>query len=92
MKTENVSQKELDDAKLMLKTGILNSLETNSDKLATIHSDAETPYDIHHTQALLDAIDKLTPDDIRAAANYVFAKPCVTSIVASQKTLDTLGL
>lgn len=92
LKTENVSQKELDDAKLMLKTGILNSLETNSDKLATIHSDAETPYDIHHTQALLDAIDKLTADDVRAAANYVFANPCVTSIVASQKTLDTLGL
>ena len=92
LKTENVSQKELDDAKLMLKTGILNSLETNSDKLATIHSDTETPYDIHHTQALLEAIDKITPDDVRAAANYMFANPPTTSIVASKKTLDTLGL
>ena len=92
LKTENVSQQELNDAKLIIKTSILNSIETNSDKLATIHSDSETPYDIHYTQALLDAIDKLTPDDVRAAANYIFANPPVTSIVASQKTLDTLGL
>lgn len=92
LKTTNVSEKELENAKLMLKSCILTCLETNLEKLSAIHDDAETPYDIQFTQKLLEAIDKVTVDDIRAAANYVFANPPITSVVASQKTLDTLGL
>ena len=92
LKTTNVSNEELENAKLMIKTCILSCLETNLDKLSAIHDDAETPYDIQFTQSLLAAIDKVTADDVRAAANYIFANPPTTSIVASQKTLDTLGL
>ena len=92
LKTSNVTEQELENAKLMLKTCILSCLETNLDKLSAIHDDAETPYDIQFTQALLEAIDKVTADDVKAAANYVFANQPITSIVASQKTLDTLGL
>ena len=76
----------------MIKTCILSQLETNFEKLYAIHDDAETPYDIHFTQALLESIDKVTADDVKAAANYIFANQPLTSIVASKKTLDTLGL
>lgn len=92
LKNENVTQKELDDAKLNIKTSILDGLETNMDKVSDIHANSKTIYDIHYTKALLEAIDRVNVDDVRAAANYMFANPPITSIVASQKTLDTLNL
>lgn len=92
LRTTNVSPKELNDAKTALKTEILNNLETGSEKLADFHSSSNSIYGLNYNTALLDAIDKITVDDIRNTANYVFQNPPVTSIVASQKTLDTLGL
>lgn len=92
LKNENVTQKELDDAKLKIKTSILDGLETSMDKISNIHDNAKTVYDVQYTEALLDAIDRVNADDVRAAANYMFANPPITSIVASQKTLDTLNL
>lgn len=92
LKNENVTQKELDDAKLKIKTSILDDLETNMNKVSNIHDNAKTIYDVQYTEALLEAIDKVTVNDVRAAANYMFANPPITSIVASQKTLDTLNL
>lgn len=92
LKTTNVSQKELEDAKVKLKTEILNNFETSIDKTITTHVTSASPYGIRYIQEKIDAIDKVTIDDIRAAANYVFANQPVTSIVASQKTLDALNL
>ncbi len=92
LKNENVSEKELENAKIKCKTQLLNSLETGSDKAAGFIGDKSTPYDIRYNEALFDAIDRVTVDDIRAAANYVFQNPPITSITASQKTLDTLNL
>ncbi len=92
LKTTNVSQKELSNAKISLKTSILNGLETDSAKLADAHCSSSSVYGLNYNTALLDAIDRITAEDIKSAANYIFQNPPVTSIVASQKTLDTLGL
>ena len=92
LKTTNVSQKELDDAKIKLKTEILNNFETHTDKTVVVHGCVESPYGLKCKQEKLAAIDRITVDDIRAAANYVFAHQPITSIVAGQKTLDALNL
>ena len=92
LKTENVSQKELENAKIQYKTEILDNFETSIGKTSAFASSKYSPYDMNYWSQIFDAIDKVTVDDIRAAANYVFANPPITSIVASQKTFDTLGI
>ena len=92
LKTENVSAKELEDAKTKYKTQILNSFETSTDKTSSFSASKYSPYDINYWSKIFDAIDNVTVDDIRSAANFVFANPPITSIVASQNTLDSLGL
>ena len=92
LRTQNVSDKELENAKIIIKSEILSSLETNSGKNQTLSSLKSTPYDIQFLMEMYNEIDKITPDDIRATANYVFKDAPVTSIVASQKTLDALNL
>ena len=92
LKTENVSQQELENAKTQYKTTILDIFETSYDKTCAFSASKDSPYDVYYWSNIFDAIDKVTVDDIRAAANYVFANPPITSIVASQKTFDTLGI
>jgi len=92
LKTENVSDKELEDAKNKLKSYLLDMIETNGDKTALFLASKDSLYDIRHAEAMMEAIDRVTPDDIRSAANYCFANPPITSIVASQRTLDALNL
>ncbi len=92
LKSQNVSQKELDRAKASVKTSILNDLETNIDKESFFSSSVSSQYGLNYYKYLLEAIDNVTVDDIRAAANYVFKNPPLLSVNASKKTLDALNL
>ena len=92
LKTENISEEELQKVKTFCKSSILNGLEINSDRLFCFAGNKDSAYTKNYFYELFKAIDRLTPDDIRAAACYVFKNPPVTSVVASQKTLDALGL
>lgn len=92
LKTQNVSNEELENYKNKAKTIILNQLETNIGKTYAFSDPKDTYYDIRYYQELYKAIDRLTPESIRYAANYIFKNPPITSIVASQKTLDSLNL
>ncbi len=91
LKTQNVTDEELKRAKASLKTSILNGLETNLDK-KYMFSTVDTKYGINYKKAMLESIDKVTADDIKAAANFIFKNPPITAIDASQKTLDSLNL
>ena len=92
LKTEYVSQDELSAMKAQLKTIIINGLESNSSRETMLSTCKNSPYGMAHYTKLLDAIDKVTIEDIMATANYVFANPPITSIVASEKTLKEIGL
>ncbi len=85
---EPVSDEELESAKLYLKTTNLNISETTAGKLAFIKTGKETPYGINYANTLLSEIDKITKEDIQAAAKYIFNTPSLTSIVASKKSLE----
>lgn len=92
MKTTFVSDEELERAKLILKNDLLSSVETKIDKTILLSESENSFYGKEHLKQMLDAIDKIKPEDIQACANYVFSQAPVTSIVASQDTLDALNL
>lgn len=92
LKNSYVSQDELEHAKIKYKTDILNNLESNIDKISSYILTTDSPYGINYYQELLNAIDRVTVEDIKAAANYIFANPPITSIAASKNTLKALNL
>ncbi len=88
LQTELISDEELESAKLYLKTKILDNTETSNGKNSLLSKSKYTAYGISFPNLLLSEIDKVTKEDIKAAANYIFQNPSLTSIVASKKTLD----
>ena len=92
LKTETISEEELQMVKTVAKTNFLGSLEGNHSKSNLLLGNMNSYYGIDYSKKYLEAIDKITAEDIKAAANYVFANKPITSIVASQYTLDALGL
>ena len=92
LKTENVSDEELNMVKTVLKSNLLNAQEGNQNKSDLLQMNMNSYYDVDYAAKKLEIIDKITAEDIKAAANYVFANKPITSIVASQYTLDSLGL
>ncbi len=90
LKTENVSQEELENAKIMLKTSILADLESSEGKLSSLENSINSAYGSSYLLQLYNAIDEVTVDDIKAAANYVFANPPVNSVVAGSKTIENI--
>lgn len=92
LKTQKVSDKELEAAKIKYKTAVLNSLETNALK-SDVYADAKNSYyGMTLNEKLFEAIDKITPDDIMQTADYVFKNPSVISIAAGRDTLEKLKL
>ena len=67
---------------------MLNSVETTVDKVSKIVAGISSPYGINSANLMLDELDKITKEDVQAAAKYVFSNPHVTSIVASERTIN----
>ncbi len=90
LKTENVTEQELESAKKTLKTSILYKLNDSSTKNQSIMADIDNIYGLNYDNELLKAIDAVTADDVRACANYVFADPPINSVVAGKKTINEI--
>lgn len=86
--SENVTEEELESAKLTLKNKILNSSELTTDKNLSILMGLKSPYGVTADNQELALIDKITVNDIRSAANYIFNSNPTISIVATKTTLD----
>lgn len=87
MKSEKVSQDELQNAKLTLRNRILNSNETNAGKNKSLEYGLISPYGINQENIILEMINEITPEDIQNAANYIFKGKPVYSILATENTL-----
>lgn len=85
---ENVSDEELECAKLTLKNSILNASELTADKNLAIFEGLQSFYGVSQDNQILDMIDGITSADIRAAAGYVFKGNPTVSIVATKNTID----
>lgn len=85
---ENVSEEELESAKLTLKNKILNYSELTSDKNLSILLGLKSFYGISQDNQILEVIDSITAKDLKAAANYIFKSNPTISIVATKNTID----
>lgn len=84
---ENVTDEELNNAKLSLKNAVLSGNESNYGKNDTISYSLNTIYGLNRENMLYDLIDTITANDIRKAANYIFKNKPVYSILATENTL-----
>ncbi len=92
LKNQPVSEQELQQAKNSLKASLLSDREGNIGINSQMHGFRNSAYGLRQIELELEAIDKITVEDIQATANYVFGNQPITSIVASQSTLDALNL
>lgn len=84
---EKVTDNELEYAKKALKTRILSSLETNSDKSAALLFANGSYYGSNYANEQLANIDTITADDIQNAARNIFNSKPIYSITATEETL-----
>ncbi len=88
LKTAPVSQKELEAAKLEVKTDLSNSLEFSAGRAGRIQAGFNTLYGSQYNNALYDAIDQVNAHDIQNAANLYLSQPSVISLIASPATVE----
>ena len=88
LKTEKVTEDELQNAKLSLKNSILGLNETNKGKNVTLEYGLISPYGLNQANLTLSLIDSITADDIYNAANYIFTQKPLYSILATENTLN----
>ncbi len=88
IKSEKVSEKELENAKLYCKNMVLSANEDVAGKTSSLESGLYDYYGLNKENLILEMIDKITVDDIYNAANNIFNSKPVYSINATQNTLD----
>lgn len=88
MMKENVTEEELENAKLTLKNKILNYSELTADRNLSLLIGMKSFYGASMDNQILDLVDKITVDDIKAAANYIFNGNPTVSVVATKNTID----
>ncbi len=87
LKTEPISQQELEGAKLEVKTDLSKSLDFSSGRAGRLQSGFNTLYGAQYNNALYDAIDQINTEDIQNAANIYLGQPSVISLIASPDTI-----
>ena len=96
---EPVSEDELNSAKMILKQKYARQTELPGSKTALLAMNLHQPYGVKRMDEYVRAIDKMTPQDIQAAARHIFSNKPLYSILASEDTinnqigyLNTLGV
>lgn len=85
---EKVSDDELESAKLTLKNKILNGSELTSDKNVALLDGLKSFHGVSLDNQVLDLVDTITADDIKAAADYIFKSNPTISVVATKNTIN----
>lgn len=85
---EYVSDEELNAAKMKLKQQIAYQMELPASKTSLVSMNMTQPYGIKRIDEYVKAIDKITKEDIKAAANHIFSNKPVYSILASPDTIS----
>lgn len=88
MKTEKVSEEELNNAKLYFKNHILNDNHSYGGRNANLVLGVNSPYGALIDNKIFEEIDKITVDDIYNCANYVFSNKPTYSILATENTIN----
>lgn len=86
---EPVSKEELEAAKNKLRQQLYGTFQNPLSKTDFLAMNIREPYGIQRIDRYLEAIDKVTIEDIQKAANFVFKHKPTTSIVASKNTITS---
>ena len=87
--TEYVTDEELEAAKMRLKQNITGQCQNPLSETSLIAMNILEPYGIRRIDKYYEDIDKITKEDIRHAANYVFSHNPTISILASEDTISS---
>ncbi len=87
IKTEKVSNEELESAKKYLKNTLINNAETTSGKNEVLSYCSLRFHSALSDNEALKIIDGITPDDIYNAANYIFSGKPTYSVLATENTI-----
>lgn len=88
LKNQLVKPEELAAAKLRVKTKLLNSIESSSSQTTVLNNSKDSFLGLNSLNENLKLVDTITAQDIQNAANYIFSSPSVTSILASEDTIN----
>ena len=86
---EYVSDEELSAAKMRLKQNIIGQCQNPISETDLLAMNILEPYGIKRIDKYFEAIDKITKEDIKRAANYIFSHNPTTSILASEDTINS---
>ena len=85
----SVSNEELDKAKIKLKNYILLEIESSEGKNELISSGYNSFYGMNYQDALLDAIDKMTPEYIQELSKHYLTQPSLYSIIGNKEVINS---
>ncbi len=86
---ELVSDEELEAAKKRLKQDLIGATQSENKETALISMNAQEPYGVKRIDEYYNAIDKITKEDVKKAANLIFSQMPTTSILASEDTIKS---
>lgn len=84
-----IDEMTLENAKLALKSDILDETASMNGKTATIADSKKSFYGLDSANQMLEAVDKITVEDIQACAAYIFGNHPITAVYASERTLGS---
>ena len=86
--TTLIDEKELSTAKKYLKNSIFNGLELTADRNRTINKGINSFYGTNYFEELDNAIDEISPQDIKELAKYYFSQPSLYMISGNKETIE----
>ena len=90
LKNITIEKNELEEAKKILKTSILDSVETSFEKTIALSKSKDTQAGIYNIDYILSTIDLIEPEDILEISQKIFNEKPITAISASEKTINSL--
>lgn len=86
---ELVSDEELEAAKNRLKQNIIGQCQNPLSETSLLAMNILEPYGIKRIDKYIEAVDKVTKEDIMQAANFIFSHNPTISILASEDTINS---
>ncbi len=86
--SEYVTDSELEAAKMRLKQKLIGQCQNPISETALLAMNLMEPYGIKRIDKYIEAIDKITKEDVKKAACYIFSFKPTTSILASNDTIE----
>ena len=89
LQNELVTDEELESAKMRLKQDIIGQCQNPLLETDLLAMSVLEPYGIKRIDKYIEAIDKVTKEDIKQASQFIFSHNPTTSILASPDTIES---